>query len=201
MASRDGQVEYLEIFSGVAAVSEGSAVRKGDLLISGVRDSATEGFAVTRASGRVFAVTERQFAVEMPLAYEKKVEEKREKSEIYFIFFSKEIKIFKRDNPNGLNCDTIDTVEVSRLFGGVRLPFGIRTVSTVAYETAIESRSESEAMELAYYRLNMNITEALPDAQILNKTVTWESVGDKYVLKCKVRCIENIGETLEFDLE
>ena len=201
VASRDGQVEYLEIFSGVAAVSEGSAVRKGDLLISGVRDSATEGFAVTRASGRVFAVTERQFAVEMPLAYEKKVEEKREKSGIYFIFFSKEIKIFKRDNPNGLNCDTIDTVEVSRLLGGVRLPFGIRTVSTVAYETAIESRSESEAMELAYYRLNMEMTEALPDAQILNKTVTWESVGDKYVLKCKVRCIENIGETLEFDLE
>ena len=92
-------------------------------------------------------------------------------------------------------------MEVPRFLGGVRLPFGIRTVSTVAYETATESRSESEAMELAYYRLNMNITEALPDAQILNKTVTWESVGDKYVLKCKVRCIENIGETLEFDLE
>ena len=201
VASRDGQVEYLEIFSGVAVVGEGSAVRRGDLLISGVRDSVTEGYSVKRASGKVFAITEREFQVEMPMEYERKISEKRQKSEMYFVFFSKEIKIFKRDTPNGVNCDTIDNVEVPRLFGGVRLPFGLRTVSTVAYETVTESRSESEAMELAYYRLNMEISEALPDAQILNKTVSWETSENSYVLKCKVKCIENIGETVEFDFE
>ena len=201
VASRDGQVEYLEIFSGVAAVGEGRAVRKGDLLISGVRDSATEGYAVTRASGKVFAVTERDFRVEIPLEYERKISSKRQKSEVYIIFFSKELKIFKRNTPNGINCDTIDTVEVPRLFGGVILPFGVRTVSTVTYETSTEIRNENEAMELAYYRLNMEISETLPEAQILNKSVTWESSESAYVLNCRVRCVENIGETVEFDFE
>lgn len=201
VAARDGQVEYLEIFSGSAAVSEGSAVRKGDLLISGVRDSVPDGYAVTRAEGKVFAVTEREFTVEIPLEYERKIAEKREKNEVYLIFFSKEIKIFKRDTPNDLNCDTIDNVEVPRFFGGVRLPFGIRTVSAVTTEAVTERRSESEAMELAYYRLNQEISEALSDAQILKKTVTWGPSEDAYVLKCKVRCIENIGETVEFDFE
>ncbi len=201
VASRDGQVEYLEIFSGVAAVGEGRAVRKGDLLISGIRDSATEGYAVTRASGKVFAITERDFRVEIPLEYERKISSKRQKSEMYLIFFSKELKIFKRNTQNGVNCDTIDTVEVPRLFGGVILPFGVRTVSTVTYETSTEIRNENEAMELAYYRLNMEIGETLPEAQILNKSVTWESSESAYVLNCKVRCVENIGETVEFDFE
>ena len=201
VATRDGQVEYLEIFSGVAAVGEGSVVRKGDLLISGVRDSIYGGYAVTRADGNVYAVTEREFSVEIPTEYDRKIVRKSEKSEVYIIFFSKELKIFKRDTPNGVNCDTIDNVEVPRFFGGARLPFGVRTVSTVTYETVTESRSESEAMELAYYRLNMEISEALPDAQILNKTVAWETSENSYVLKCKVKCIENIGETVEFDFE
>ncbi len=201
VATRDGQVEYLEIFSGVAAVGEGSVVRKGDLLISGVWDSVPDGYSITRAEGKVFAVTEREFSVEIPTEYERKIARESEKSEIYIIFFSKELKIFKRDTPNGSNCDTIDNVEVPRFFGGARLPFGVRAVSTVTYDTVTESRSESEAMELAYYRLNMEISEALPDAQILKKTVTWESTENAYVLKCKVRCIENIGETVEFDFE
>ena len=201
VASRDGQVEYVEISSGVATVIEGSVVRKGDLLISGVIDSKAGGYSITRATGKVYAVTEREFFVEIPMEYERKVVLESEKSEMYITFFSKELKIFKRDTPNGSICDTIDSEEVLKFFGGARLPFGIRTVSTVTYETVTESRSESEAMELAYYQLNMEICEALPDAQILNKTLSWELSDGSYLLKCTVRCIENIGETVEFDFE
>ena len=201
VASRDGQIEHIEVASGDAAVKVGSAVRRGDLLISGIRDSNTEGYSITRARGRVYAITERDFEVEIPMEYERKTSGKRQKSEIYIIFFSKEIKIFKSNTPNGSNCDTIDTVEVPRLPGGVSLPFGVRTVSTVAYETEAVSRSESEAMEMAYYQLNMEISEALSDAQILKKTVTWELQERSYLLKCKIKCVENIGEVAEFDFE
>lgn len=201
VAVRDGQIEYFELVSGEPAVKEGSAVRKGDLLVSGVIDKKLGGFTVSRAEGKVYAVTEREFCVEVPMEYEKKsVTESRTVGK-YIIFFSKEIKIFKRDIPNSENCDTIDNVEVFRFCGSVRLPLGIRTEKSVAYETAVERYSENEAMDIAYYRLSRELEIELSDAQILKKMITSELTEDAYILRCTVRCIENIGQTVEFDAE
>ena len=201
VAARDGQVEYFEIFSGEPSVKEGSAVRKGDILISGVRDEKNGSFSVTRAEGKVFAVTEHEFSVEVPLEYTRKNAVHSRTAEKSIIFFSKEIKIFKRDTPNGENCDTIDKVEVLRFFGGVKLPLGIRTVSEIAFETTTGRYETQEAMEIAYYRLSEEINRELGDAQLLRKTVTSELTEESYILRCTVRCVENIGLVLEFAAE
>lgn len=201
IAARDGQVEYFELFSGEPAVKEGSAVRKGELLVSGVRDEKLGGFTVGRAEGKVFAVTERVFNIEVPLEYEKKSATESRTVGKYVIFFSKEIKIFKRNTPNSENCDTIDNASVFRFFGGARLPFGIRTEKEVTYETSIERYSDAEAMDIAYYRLSRELESELSEAQILKKTVTSELTEDAYILNCTVRCIENIGQSVEFDAE
>ena len=199
IAERDGQIEYFELFSGEPAVKEGSAVRRGELLVSGVRDEKLGGFALTRAEGKVFAVTERDFEIEVPLEYEKKTALDSREVGKYVIFFSKEIKIFKSDSPKGENCDTIDNVEVFRFFGGARLPIGIRTEREIAYETSTERHGDGEAMEIAYYRLSREIDRELSEAQILKKTVTYELTENAYILRCTVRCIEDIGQTVEFD--
>ena len=199
VASRDGQIEYIELFSGVAVVREGGAVRKGDLLISGVRDSNEYGYSITRASGKVFAITEREFEIEVPFEYEKKSPKSQKNAEIYITFFSKEIKIFKRDTPNSVNCDTIDIEESLRFFGEIRLPIGVRRVVEVSCETETLRYTDSEAIDLAYYKLNREIEETIPDAQILKKMITTEQREDAIVLKCKITCIENIGQTAEFD--
>lgn len=199
IAARDGQLEYYEIFSGEPVVKEGSAVRKGDLLVSGVRDGKNGGFALTRAEGKVFALTTREFVVSVPLEYTQKIAVESRNLEKYVIFFSKEIKIFKRDPQNGENCDTIDNVEVLRFFGGARLPIGMRTVSEIIFEERTERREADEAMEIAYYELSERIGRELSDAQILKKTIASELTEDSYILTCNVRCIENIGQVSEFD--
>lgn len=201
VAARDGQIEYLEIFSGEPAVKEGSAVRKGDLLVSGVRDRKNGGFSVTRAEGKVFALTERYFEVSVPLEYTQKVATDSRNTEKYIIFFSKEIKIFKRDTQNGEICDTIDNVEVLRFFGGAKLPFGIRTVSEIIFEEKTARRDADEAMEIAYYKLSLEMDRELSEAQVLKKTVAFELTEDSYILRCTVRCVENIGAVSEFDAE
>ena len=201
IAERDGQIEYFEIFSGEPTVKAGSAVRKGDLLVSGIRDGKNGGFSVTRASGKVFAVTERYFEVSVPLEYTRKVAVNSRVVEKYITFFSKEIKIFKRDTQNGEFCDTIDTESVFRFFGGARLPFGIRTVREVISEEITERRGESEAMEIAYYELSREMERELSDATVLKKTIDFELTEDSYILHCTVRCVENIGIVSEFDAE
>ena len=201
VASRDGQIENLEVFKGSAAVVSGQAVRKGDILISGVRDLKNGGFSVTRANGRVFAVTEHSFRVEVPYEYEQKIYEKGRKREISIIFFGKEIKVLKFNGNNGGFCDTIDSVDMLSLPGGVDLPVGIRKLKDIPYTVEKKFYSPEEAMEIAYYRLERMIEAEIPEAGILGKNIKAEIGERSYVLTCTVRCVEDIAETVEFDAD
>ena len=79
------------------------------------------------------------------------------------------------------------------------MPLGVRTVSEIISEERTETRSADEAMEIAYYKLSREMDKELSEAQILRKTVTYELTEDSYILRCTVRCIENIGQISEFD--
>ena len=201
VASRDGVIDHLEIYSGSAAVSEGEAVRKGDLLISGIRDSKTDGFGITRSSGKVYAETERVFRIEIPFEYTQKKVESSKKIEKSIIFFGKELKVFKNGGNNAQSCDTINRVEYFSFFGGVRLPIGIREVTEMAYTEEIVRIGEAEAIDLAYYELSREIDSQLSDAQILRKSISAYEENGRYILECRIRCIENIGQLYEFDFE
>ena len=72
VATRDGQIDRLELFSGNAMVRHGDVVKKGDILVSGVWDSNHYGMFITRSSGKVFARTKREFRVEIPFEYERR---------------------------------------------------------------------------------------------------------------------------------
>lgn len=199
VAARDGVIEYFELFSGVPAAEVGQAVRKGELLISGIREDRYGDFTAGRAAGRVMAVTERELEVFVPLVYtEKSVSEGRilEKS---LIFFSKEIKIFKRGSQKGESCDTIDNAEMLHFFGEAPLPVGIRTVREAVVEETEEYRSEAEAEELAYQCLARRLTEELSEAEILKKTLSWQMTEEGYLLSCRLKCIEDIAAVREFD--
>lgn len=201
VAAMDGQIERVEVFRGEAAVISGQAVRRGDVLISGVRDLKSGGFSVTRANGNVFAVTERTLTVEIPYEYEQKHYQKVQKNEISVIFFGKEIKILKNNGNEGVFCDTIESVDMISLPGGVRLPVGIKRVENHYYTVTKETYSRDEALELAYYRLGQRLASELPEAQIIGKRIETE-IGERALsLICTVRCVENIAMTVEFEAE
>lgn len=200
VASRDGQIEYLEVTRGDATVRSGEAVRCGDVLISGVRDSKDGSFSVMRADGRVFAVTERLFRIEIPYEYEEKIYSQPQKSGFSVIFFGKEIKVFKIAGNDGVFCDTIESVEMMTL-GDVRIPVGIKTVMRSEYTTVNQTHTPEEAMEIAYYRLERQISAEIPEGQILRKSINTEIGESSYILTCTVRCVEDIAEVLEFEAE
>ena len=199
IALYDGQIEYLEIFSGNAVVKSGDVVRKGDVLVSGVRDSNHYGMFVTRSSGKVFARIKRSFRVEIPFEYEKKRADKCKIIEKSLIFFSKEIKVFENAGNIGASCDTIERVELLSFFGGDRLPVGMKTRCSISYISEPCRYTETEAMELAYYRLNEIIGNELYEAEILKKSIECEITDNAYILYCTVECIQNIAVMQEFE--
>ena len=199
IAARDGQIEYLEIFGGNPIVKSGDTVRKGDILVSGIWDSNHYGLFVTRSVGKVYARTIRDFKIEVSFEYEEKILEKRKTEEKYLIFFSKEIKVFENAGNDGAMCDTIESVEKLRFFNGDILPIGIKTVDNLFYRTEARRYTESEAMNIAYYRLNEQIRAELPNGEILKKTVRYEVTDNSYVLYCTVHCIEDIAIVQDFE--
>ena len=83
--------------------------------------------------------------------------------------------------------------------GEVDLPIGVKKVSSVPYTVTKERYTPEAAMDIAYFRLERQISSALPDAVILGKKIEGEMGESAYILKCTVKCIENIAETVEFE--
>ena len=201
VASRGGVIEYLEDTRGKVMVDVGEAVSEGELLVSGIYGSDTEGFRYTVARGKVYARTERSFSVDIPLEYSKKEYTGRVKIEKYLIFFKKEVKFYSNCGNSYEFCDTIDTVEYFESFGDAELPFGVRTVKHLEYRYTDATRDADSAADLAYYRLGELLDTELHGGELLSKEISFELSEKKYILLCRVRAIENIAVVKEVEIE
>lgn len=117
VASIGGIIERVELEEGNVRVSAGQIVGEGDVLVSGLYDSIWEGIRYTHAKAEVFARTEREIVVSIPLSYEQKVYATDEKGTLLdayheksVIFFGKEIKFSKKTGNGEAFCDTISSV-------------------------------------------------------------------------------------------
>ncbi|MBQ7322181.1 MAG: sporulation protein YqfD [Clostridia bacterium] len=200
IASAEGIVEGVEIYTGKSVVKAGQAVQKGELLVSGVYDSQAVGWRVTRAAGHVLARTEHEFEVEIPLVYQQKVYSGEHLQQKTLFFFEKEIKLLKNSRILGVSCDKISNINSAVLGKGVSLPFSLRTDRYLPYEYREAVRSYESAQALAYYELERQIAQALPDATLLRKTVAVTLAEDAYRLHCKVWCLEDIAQVQEFSV-
>lgn len=201
VAVAEGIVERVEVYTGWAQVSAGQRVGAGELLISGVFDSQAQGYRVTRAAGRVFARTVREFCIEIPFEAEKKVYTGERKTQRTLFFFGKEIKLFKNSGIDGYSCDKIDTVEDFTLREGVTLPISFHKDTYLPYETVRERRDADTVRVLAYEALRRKIETELPEAELLKKTIRTEMDDGVFRLVCTLTCLEDIGKVQEFSVD
>ena len=200
VAAADGQIEAVELLRGNCLVSVGQAVKKGELLVSGVYDSATGSFRYTRAAGQVLARTERSFSVEIPLSYVEKVYSTPQKSEIVLHFFNFSVKIFKSSGNLPMSCDIIEETRSYTPTGGYPLPCSLTVAWVYPYEERVTTRTPEAALTLAYEQLSHELASFADDAQILRKEITTTLTDTALVLECKVDCIENIAQQVEFEI-
>lgn len=200
VATKDGQIEYLELYRGNAVVKSGQTVRAGELLVSGLYDSLTGNVRYTRAAGRVMARTERTIRVEVPLSYEQKVygEPVLQEVEIHFFDFSK--KIFKNSGNLDILCDIIKYNTHLGQLGANRLPMSWSRIETHPYVLETRERTQEEALELCYEKLAGELAAFSGDVQLLQKEIITEVGEESVVLVCTVVCIENIAAVQEFEI-
>ena len=201
VATRGGVIEDFEDVRGEVVVKIGDIVGEGDLLVSGLYGDDKTSFRYTCAKGEVLARTTHDFSVEIPLKYTDKVYSDKVKCEKSIIFFEKEVKFTINSGNLPPSCDTIDTVEYLETPWGTRLPIGVRTVRYYEYSESEEIRSEEAAERLALYKLRLLMEEEMKDASLVEKKISGELVGGKYILNCKAECIENIAIVKEIEIE
>ena len=201
VAARDGQIELFEDVRGNIVLNIGDYVRKGELIVSGLYDSQTQGIRYTDAKGRVLARTERDISVSIPLKYEKKRYTGRVFTEKYLIFFEKEIKIYTNAGNLYASCDTIDTVEYINFFSAGELPVGVRTVKHMEYVYEDAERTPEEAERLADYKLSCELAALADDGELLRKSKVYRVTDTAYIIDCHIQRIENIAERREIKIE
>lgn len=201
VATQDGVVESVRLMAGDVVVKPGDVVRKGQLLIAGVRDIREDGFSLTEARGEVLARTTHTLTVEIPLSYEQKVYQGVPVVEKTLFFFGKAIKITKNAGIMGDGCDIIKKMESFTLFGRRALPISMETVQARPYEMTTCTLTPEEAEALAYEQLWQRLTLATAHATLLSRRVECEMTDEVCRLVCTYTCVENIATPLPFSAE
>lgn len=200
IATCDGQIELLQLYRGNSLVSIGQAVKKGELLVSGLYDSNTVGYRYTRAAGKVLARVEDTIRIEIPLTYETKIYETATVSGISVDFFDFSLKIFENSGNMNVPCDIIEKEKGLDLFGVCNLPFGWNVAKVLPYRTEMAMRTPEEALDLAYEQLARELDARSSQMQLLQKKITTTLTDDRLILDCSVVCIRDIAEQVEFEV-
>lgn len=201
IASRDGQIELICLYRGKSVVKKGQAVKKGELLVSGIYDSQTEGYRLTRAAGEVMARTERIVSVEIPFRYEEKIPLTSQIYEIRLNFFNFSLKIFKNAGNMLDTCDIIENNYSIGNFGSRPLPVSFTVTRAHPYTCEERVRNEEEALAAAYEALEEQLESLSYDVEMLRKQIETEWTESGIKLTCRVLCIENIAEQVEIEIK
>lgn len=193
VSNGEGTILRTEDVRGNLAVSPGDTVTIGQLLIGSVYGNGADPFKQSSPQGKVFAECEDSFSTTIPRVYQKKVYSDKIKCEKYLVFFKKEIKFFGNCGNSPATCDKIEVVEYLRSPSGNDLPIGIKTVSYREYSYTEETRSDKEMTDLALYRIRAEISETIPDAEILKIQTDFLLSDNSFTLTRRVRCIRNIA--------
>ena len=201
IATTDGQIEALQITGGFATVKCGETVKKGDILVSGIIDSAALGYRLVRARGEVLARITKTYKAEIPYETTEKIYTGKFFSQKSIKFFSKTIKLFGKDSISYPSCDKIESEKRIYLFGFIALPVFITETRFVEYEWIPKILTRQEALDSAQKQIFALREKELSDAEILG--IHTSVIEDGNILKMiqQVECIMDITQEVKIETE
>ena len=173
-------------------------VKKGDILISGIIDSQSEGVRYEQASGEVFAYVNKHIRVEIPY----KTQEKSYTGNKYvyksYKIYNFPINFSIKYGNQALFYDKIEQREYASIFGIESLPFEVITTTLYEYEYKEAELTKDEAIDRAFSSLRAQLDNLLKNAELISKTVTTSYDENGFYIDCELYCLENIAKIQEF---
>jgi similar to stage IV sporulation protein len=199
ISCEDGQIERLETYNGIPMVAVGDVVTKGQLLISGVSESADSKNLFLDADGKVFAKVRRKIREAVKLRRLEAVDTGK-------IVRKYRIKICGLEIPIGYWYKTDDrfrseiSVNSPKIFGA-ELPVEIFKEEHYEQECGEIVLTPEEAKAEAGRKISEREQSELKEAHVLERTENAGEENGEYVVEVNITCIDNIGkkERISFD--
>ena len=99
IASKDGEIESIEVREGQTMTKHGAGVRKGDVLVSGIVDNEATGFRYVKARGEIYARTIYSKSRNYPLKYSENVKTGKTKKRYTLSVMNLNLPLFLKQNP------------------------------------------------------------------------------------------------------
>lgn len=195
VAARDGLVTKIQVLDGKGQVQQGSTVVKGQLLISGVADSAQSGMRLMHSLGEVWARTWYDLSVLVPLAVEAQTVMEDETACIALDFGKRRIKLYTKGSMMEAGCDKIIQYKPLTLPGGFLLPVTVVTERTVRYATTPLYRTVEAAYEEGKEELLELLHQQMTEGGSVSETrFAAAQQGDCLLVTLRAECLEQIGQ-------
>ncbi len=200
VASYDGIITGIVIERGQQMVRVGEAVKKGDLLVSGIIEERDGDIALVNASAKVYAQTEKEIVAEQAYVLENISLSEGKIERISLETFGKSINFSLKYGLGAEECDIIRKRGSVYIFGGFRLPFNyIAEYGTEKHVSSVSlTRDDARrAAESEAYRILFSQS----DAELISKRFSYDYGADKLTVRLHAVCEENIAQSLPFTAE
>lgn len=201
VARRAALVTEVRAYEGCAQVTAGMTVAAGQLLISGAVE--TEGTErphfpsrLVTGRGEVWGRTWHELSVRVPLRYEEKTGEARERHSFALLFGRNRIKFGAKGSSilEG-SCDKITVQRKLTLPGGGALPLAWEETTVLDWETRTVTRSRAEAEAYGAALLDAALAARI-DGTVTARRLS-SAVQDGWLLvTLSAECLEQIGEAV-----
>lgn len=194
VAKKDGLITSINVMEGTKMVKKGDTVKKGDLIVSGVVDTKSEGLRYVHSLAEVKADTVTVITTKMPLEFSEFVPSGRQYKRFYLQFLNYSVKLYIRDRIKYKNFDLTEYENSLSLGKSFYFPVGVKTEAireTYLKNTKIsEEAAKASAMALLSEREKLTFQ----NMEIKDRQVTVEIINNEAVAKGIYICSEEIGE-------
>ncbi len=189
VSDADGVILSFVILDGQRMFEVGDTVTKGQLLVSGIIDSTSEGFRLRQAEGKVWAKTYRTLNFSIPLRSRERILTEEE--------YSTRISVLGHSIGGGVgekggDCDIEIYSEHFRLFG-VSFPIKKESLKATYYSFEERELTEEEARERLMLDYKKYLSTELDSGEVAEEEFFFEVSEGEMRLKVELTARENIA--------
>ncbi len=195
-AARDGQIVSMMVSSGTALVSEGDAVRAGEMLVSREYIGKHGEKIIVPSIARIEAKTQRSIQVTVPLVKEKHTPTGKKRTIFELNIFNFKIPLYFKDNISYNKYDYTEKRTVLKLWKNLALPVSVLSKTYTEVMVSEDREDPHRAGQLARVQLDQQEKAELFAVKIQNRKVEEKIQDDRLVLTATYTCLEDIAQPL-----
>lgn len=197
-STADGVITKINARQGIGAVTIGSGVSKGDLLVSGVLPTQKNTIRFVRAEAEVYADVNSDFELKIPKSYiyNSITENKTDRNQLDFLWIRFPVNLSFVSYPSSVSM--VNTQNL--VLDNNELPLGITTQTTREISESKVDITQEKAKSAFEKTLLLHEAFDCPESTVKSRDISVTGQNGSYLCSCGYVMNQNIAESVEFNV-